>query len=214
MLLLYDQNLSFQLDKLRTCSTIQNMKLHNKQIFILLALSLALVILVIWGVTTIFSKQSPTGSSVTIEKETDNPFPAPALEEAKFYRSNNVGYIQYNISPLMTNMTTDPIHGGHVMKIDYYNSYRETVKPSTEQLKSLDIGCIAMKNEDGYRTVKDNPSMFTTKLYEQAARNPNSAQDITEFEPWKTKSIEIELHPACVYLGTADLQYYWKIKEL
>ncbi len=184
------------------------MKIQKFLIFTGLLLALITVGLVGFIAYMSWRVQKVPSRVITLPGQYETPYRSIGKKEAFYYRSYDTGIIQYSLSPILTNMTTDTIHGGHVISVEYYNSTQEPFTPSGGQKEALDIGCIGRVDENGYKTVRDDPSMFNRLVRDV----PNTGAAMTSLEPWKRTEIRIEIHPTCIYAGTANLEHYWKIK--
>jgi hypothetical protein len=133
-------------------------------------------------------------------------FPSPAKKNIKFYSLQSIGYIQFSVSPIITNMTNDPIHGGSIFEIDYYNSTASPIDLSDN--KQLDIGCVAENDGKSYRTIKEYGDIFTKTVNNIS----HSGSELSTVNGFEHKKVTIEVYPTCKYIGTADLQYSWQVK--
>lgn len=166
------------------------------------------ILIVLVGILFTIPESSPVAKSkvTDVGKVTaTNPYPTPSKKLANFYHLYTSGAVQYDISPITTNMTEDTIHGASTFTVDFYNSSKQDF---TLNSQSTDIGCVAKVQGDQYTTVKDDPSIFTLKAF---TNTPNTGQGIV-LKSWEHKKINIDVHPTCKYIGTADLEYYWVVK--
>ena len=117
-------------------------------------------------------------------------YPAPAKEQRSFYRTYSEGQLQYSIDRGNTNVPHNPDIGPSSFYVNLYNSRNEAVTISGDQLKTVTFGCVALLNP--YRVV------------------PVSVETI-ELGPFEHTKRLIEVDATCVYIGTADGKYFWKL---
>jgi hypothetical protein len=116
-------------------------------------------------------------------------YPVSAKEQRAFYMTYTEKEISYNIEKLNINIDRNPSLGKNTYEVSLYNSANRVITP-TEYLKSISIDCIARDNP--YRPVTSTPKPLT-------------------FSPYETKDITLYVDVDCMYLGTADGQYFWRV---
>lgn len=120
----------------------------------------------------------------------DSKYPPPATNQANYYRSYTVGDIQMSIEKGNINIDRNPSFGPNTVHVKLYNSENREVEPDKNTLKSVSVGCIAM--DKPYRTVQVTVKPMKFKPYE-----------------WRDSTLEVDLN--CLYIGTADGKYFWKV---
>lgn len=120
----------------------------------------------------------------------DPKFPPPAKEQRALSALYTEGDIQYSLIWSSRNMPREPSIGTHSFTLELYNSLNKDVTLDDRMLHAVTVGCIAQ--ESPYRSV--TPTL-----------KPLS------FTPYERKKIELPIDVSCLYLGTADSKYYWRI---
>lgn len=114
-------------------------------------------------------------------------FPPPAKEQRGYYRTYQAGDVWYSIEKIQTNPQRNAYFGAQIFKINLYNAVDTTTRTDIHST----LGCIAQEHPH----------------YHQTDVSPSSV----ELSPYGKTSFQIELDYSCVYLGTADKQYFWYI---
>ncbi|HJQ08004.1 MAG TPA: hypothetical protein VJ836_00820 [Candidatus Saccharimonadales bacterium] len=169
----------------------------------------------IFGLFGWYIEQRPNldNSGYTTEVSISRPieakplYPSPAKEVGSLYKTYTIGDIQFNVSVLETNVSRKRMHGGHLYRIDYYNSTNHPITLSKEQTNALDIGCIASLS-DSYKTIKEDQSIIDRSMNNY---KPRTSAYLSTLDPFVWKRITIEIDTDCIYIGTVDLKYYWSI---
>jgi hypothetical protein len=173
---------------------------------------LILVIVVILGLifllTIFFAMTRDTGHpesaaplSLNYDKRDDNrgiqqiqppdpKYPPPAKEQRAFYRSYVEGSVQYGIERTDINVDRHPKLGPHVFTIETSNMTNTVITIESDAARATTIGCVAQENP--YRTLPVEPRSITLK-------------------PLEVKRTTLNADPLCVYIGTADGRYFWRI---
>lgn len=120
----------------------------------------------------------------------DSKYPPPAKTQRSFYRTYTERDIQYHVDKLDVNTSHDSAIGQDTFLVNLYNSANKIVTPTDEYLKAITINCIAQ--DEPYRKI-DVPASSLT------------------FAPYETKRVIISTDAQCVYLGSMDGRYFWKI---
>lgn len=180
--------------------------LHTKMDWVI-AISLILLVCIIgaalYGLVNSDTKSQETKSTVsrTYAAEPDNSgihytpppdpkYPPPAKTQRTFYRTYNEGDLSYSIEKTDINIKRLPALGPHVFTVNLTNTLNRELSLMPEQAKSATIHCIA---KDGpYRAIAVEVQPLQLKSYEK-------------------KQIKLSIDVGCLYLGTADSKYYWRI---
>jgi hypothetical protein len=134
--------------------------------------------------------QNEYSKSIYATKAPDPQYPPPATEQRTFYRSYDVGDLSYSLEWSNRNIERNPNIGPHIFTLEVYNSRNRQVTLDSSETKGLTVGCIAT----------DNP--YKAVIIE--------AKPLT-LSPYERKRIELPVDVACMYLGTADGKYFWRI---
>lgn len=129
-------------------------------------------------------------SGIYETKPPDPQYPPPAKEQRTFYRTYHVDNFSYNLVWSSRNIERNPAIGPHIFTVEVYNSRNASVLMDTNEAEALTIGCIGV--DSPYRTQTVQPKVI-------------------EFTPYEKKKLEFAIDVSCLYLGTADGQYFWRI---
>jgi hypothetical protein len=128
--------------------------------------------------------------------------PVPHLKAAplnpnKYHEPYSFSYLVDNIQVLVLegassyNANQTPKYYG--FSIWYTNTTNKPV--SYAPTPSLEIGCIVAND----RNYKQSPAIFSPSV------------GALSFAPFETKKLDIQISPACQYVGTADGKYWWDV---
>lgn len=187
------------LDQCCPCVTIQ-LNMARSRFYLIPAIAAALLVA---GIYLFQSTQSPPpasdGETVHSYEVPVNGYdlgppaknlPPPAKERAYFDRLYTVSSLQFRLSWSVRNVPRNPIIGNHVFDLELYNTLNKTVIYDPPASAHFFVGCIA----------RDNP--FTTLSFPTLSYT---------FSPYETKHIPINIDVSCLYLGTSDSHYFWRI---
>lgn len=118
----------------------------------------------------------------------DPKYPPPAKEQNSFYRIYTPGNIQYSVE--WSIRSRDASVGPHTFTINLYNSRNNIVTLDASAARSVTIGCIA--KDKPYRELAVETAPLT-------------------FAPYEKRPVQLQVGTDCLYIGTADKHYFWRI---
>lgn len=116
-------------------------------------------------------------------------FPISGIQRG-FYTIYEEGDLQYRIDRRVTNASRDPGIGTHKFLIEVRNTINKEAVVTGDLLQKVSIGCVAL--DKPYRRASFKTEQLTLK-------------------PFEVKSNVVDIDATCLYLGTADRQYFWRI---
>lgn len=121
----------------------------------------------------------------------DPKFPPPAEQQLPFDQVLNVGNVGMELFWADRNVNRNSAVGAHKFILKLHNNMNSVQVISPPSTDNLNVGCIAV--ESPYRT-KSVPAMKPITL-----------------QPYEKRDIELRIDVSCLYLGTADGKYFWRI---
>lgn len=122
----------------------------------------------------------------------DPQYPAPAKTQLAFYKTYTpIKELSFSLEWTQRNLHRDTSIGDHVFTLNIVNNLNSVQNVSGDALHHISVGCVAY---DGpYRIV------------------PASAFAPFTLEPYEKKQFVFKINVSCLYLGTPDGQYFWRI---
>jgi hypothetical protein len=117
-------------------------------------------------------------------------FPPPANTQRNFYEIHTAERVQYSLVWSERNVDRNSVIGPHKFTLELYNTKNAPITVTDKEAKAITIGCIA----------QDKP-------YHKVSLAPQSQS----FKPLEKKQIVFDVPVSCLYLGTADKKYFWRI---
>lgn len=121
----------------------------------------------------------------------DPRYPAPAKEQLSFYRSYNTGDLTFSLEWTERNVDRNASIGEHKFTLVIQNQLNSARTTSNEAMNHVSVGCIAY----------DNP-------YHSVSVSPMRAFALG---PYEQRRFAFSIDVSCMYIGTADGQYFWRI---
>jgi hypothetical protein len=121
----------------------------------------------------------------------DPQYPAPAKTQLAFYRSYDAETLSFSLEWTERNLHRDVSIGDHKFTLNLENHLNSDQAVTGDLLRHVSVGCVAYDNP--YHTVSA-PIMkpFTLSAYER-------------------RQITFNMSITCMYLGTTDGTYFWRI---
>jgi hypothetical protein len=181
-------------------SWVNFLRNHADWFFVLLTvvllLSISLIVVLFAGPKPSYTADSQEKSSNTYNiapalyqiVPPDPAYPAPAKEQRAFYMTYTDGGMQYSIDKLTKNVDKNPAFGLDTYQLTLYNAANKVI--DIMNAANISFGCIAKNNPYASQSVK--------------------AQDL-HFAAYERKQVTLSVDPNCMYLGTADSKYFWRL---